>query len=82
VVGFALEAQNPRENAVRKLRAKNCDAIVLNHPGAIGAESNRVELIDQDGRTAAVWEAGKAEIARRLVAWIDANLGKEPAGRT
>ncbi|MCA8998929.1 MAG: phosphopantothenoylcysteine decarboxylase, partial [Planctomycetaceae bacterium] len=28
VVGFALEAQNPRENALQKLRRKNCDWIV------------------------------------------------------
>jgi phosphopantothenoylcysteine decarboxylase/phosphopantothenate--cysteine ligase len=74
VVGFALEARNPRENALRKLRAKACDAIVLNHPSAIGHESNRVELIDQSGDTVAVWEAGKTEIAGLLVAWIDANL--------
>ena len=75
IVGFALEAQNPRENALRKLRAKECDAIVLNHPRALGAESNRVELIDFAGLTVAAWEAGKTEIARLLVAWIDANLG-------
>jgi phosphopantothenoylcysteine decarboxylase/phosphopantothenate--cysteine ligase len=75
VVGFALEAQSPRENALRKLRAKACDAILLNHPRAIGAESNRVELIDKGGQTVAAWDAGKTEIARLLVAWIDANLG-------
>jgi phosphopantothenoylcysteine decarboxylase/phosphopantothenate--cysteine ligase len=74
VVGFALESQNPRENALRKLRAKGCDAIVLNHPGAIGAESNRVELIDKSGQTVAACDAGKAEIARLLVAWIHDNL--------
>ncbi len=74
VVGFALESQDPRENALRKLQAKSCDAIVLNHPRAIGAESNRVELIDKSGQTVAAWEAGKSEIARLLVAWIDANL--------
>ena len=76
IVGFALESQNPREHALRKLKAKHCDAIVLNHPGAIGAESNRAELIDGEGRTAAVWEAAKTEIARSLIAWIDANLAK------
>ena len=46
VVGFALEAQNPRENALQKLRRKNCDWIVLNAPSAIGALTNEVELID------------------------------------
>lgn len=74
VVGFALESQNARENALRKLRAKSCDAIVLNHPSAIGAESNRVELIDGAGQTVAAWETGKDEIARLLTEWIDENL--------
>jgi phosphopantothenoylcysteine decarboxylase / phosphopantothenate---cysteine ligase len=76
IVGFALESQNPRENAFRKLNAKGCDAIVLNHPSAIGAESNRVELIDRTGTTVATWTSGKIEIARNLITWIDAHLGR------
>lgn len=75
IVGFALESVNGRENALRKLGAKNCDAIVLNDPQAIGAESNRVELIDRRGRTAATWTGGKAEIGRSLIAWIEAEFG-------
>ncbi len=74
IVGFALESQSPRENALRKLHAKGCDAIVLNHPSAIGTESSGVELIDSRGATVASWTAGKIDIARRLIAWIDANL--------
>jgi phosphopantothenoylcysteine decarboxylase/phosphopantothenate--cysteine ligase len=74
IVGFALEAQNARENALRKLEAKGCDAIVLNHPQAIGSDASRVELIDRTGATIATWEAAKTEIARSLIAWIDANL--------
>jgi len=74
VVGFALESQDPHENALRKLKAKGCDAIALNHPDAIGSDSNRVELIDQSGRTAAAWHADKAEIARLLIAWIESHL--------
>jgi phosphopantothenoylcysteine decarboxylase/phosphopantothenate--cysteine ligase len=74
IVGFALESENARENAVRKLRAKHCDAIVLNHPQAIGSDSSRVEVIDQTGATVAAWQASKAEIARELIAWIAANL--------
>jgi phosphopantothenoylcysteine decarboxylase/phosphopantothenate--cysteine ligase len=70
-VGFALEAQNSRENALRKLRSKSCNAIVLNRPDAIGAESNSVEVIDETGSTAATWSGAKADIARRLVAWIE-----------
>ncbi len=77
VIGFALESQNPRENALRKLRAKNCDAIVLNHPSAIGAQSNRVDLIDSTGQTVAAWDGSKAEIAGLLIAWIDENFEPE-----
>ncbi|MBS0266764.1 MAG: phosphopantothenoylcysteine decarboxylase [Planctomycetes bacterium] len=70
VLGFALESQNARANAVRKLASKHCDAIVLNSPQAIGSESNRVEVIDSRGETAAVWETSKPEIARLLIDWI------------
>lgn len=74
VVGFALESQNPRESALRKLKAKGCNAIVLNHPRVIGSESGRVELIDDQGMTGGIWEGGKSEIARGIIAWIDRHL--------
>lgn len=74
VVGFALEAINPRENALQKLRAKNCDWIVLNAPTAIGSETNSVELLDPAGGTVAAWSGTKAEVARSLVAWLDERL--------
>lgn len=76
VLGFALEAQNPRENALRKLRAKNCDAIALNHPSAIGSDNNTVELIDEAGQTAATFSGAKRDVARSLIAWIDAQIGQ------
>ena len=78
LVGFALESHNQRQNALRKLHAKRCDAIVLNHPATIGSDSNRIELIDGSGLVVAVWEAGKAEIARELIAWIELKLAKKP----
>lgn len=79
VVGFALESQNARVNALRKLKTKHCDAIVLNHPQAIGSESNDVELIGRDGETAAHWSGDKREIANSLIAWIEVNLGSHAA---
>lgn len=70
VVGFALEAANARENALQKLRAKNCDWIVLNAPSAIGAETNSVELIDPAGAVVESWSGSKSDVARHLVEWI------------
>lgn len=74
VVGFALESQQARENALRKLKHKNCDAIVLNAPSAIGSERNSVELIDKSGQTVATWASGKTGIAQSLIAWIETNI--------
>ncbi len=74
VVGFALEAENARENALQKLRAKNCDVVVLNSPQAIGADTNDVQLLGAAGETLAHWQGLKAEIATELVGWIGQNL--------
>ena len=70
VLGFALEAQNPRENALQKLRRKNCNWIVLNSPEAIGSEENSVELISASGETVANWSGPKSRIATSLVEWL------------
>ena len=74
VIGFALEAENPRERALQKLRAKNCDYVVVNSPAAIGSESNEVELIDRSGQPLCTWSGSKQEVARALIDWIDANV--------
>ncbi|MCA9040287.1 MAG: phosphopantothenoylcysteine decarboxylase [Planctomycetaceae bacterium] len=74
VVGFALESQNARENALQKLRAKNCNWIVLNNPTAIGSLDNQVELIDDTGHPIMKWAGSKQKIATDLIAWLVANL--------
>ncbi len=70
IVGFALEAQNERENALQKLRRKNCDWIVLNRPEAIAAEVNSVELLDRQGEVVAHWSGTKSDVSRNLVHWL------------
>ena len=71
VVGFALEAANPRENALQKLRAKQCDRVVLNGPASIGGDGTTAELIAPDGGVEVRWEGTKAAVAGELVGWID-----------
>jgi phosphopantothenoylcysteine decarboxylase/phosphopantothenate--cysteine ligase len=73
VMGFALEARNPHENALQKLRRKNCDWILLNAPSAIGSQDNSVELLDSDGSTLAQWTGSKGDVARAVVRWIREN---------
>ena len=70
VMGFALEAQNPRENALQKLRRKNCDWILLNAPSAIGSGSNAVELLGAAGETLATWSGTKPAVAASIIGWL------------
>lgn len=45
VIGFALEDHNEAANAEAKLKRKNCDAIILNGLGNIGAETGSVRIL-------------------------------------
>jgi phosphopantothenoylcysteine decarboxylase/phosphopantothenate--cysteine ligase len=75
LIGFALESQDARTNALRKMRVKNCDAIVLNHVSAINADDNEIELLTSDGLIRGLWQGTKRELGRRLIEWITARFG-------
>ncbi len=74
VVGFALESQDPRNNAMRKLRMKNCDCIVLNDTSAIGSLTNTVEVLSPNAETIAVFKGTKEEVADRLLGLIELSI--------
>lgn len=75
IVGFALESEEfAHVNALRKLKEKNCDAIVLNRPTAIGAVSNTVEVIDARGISVASFSGSKRDVADDLWKWIAKSL--------
>jgi phosphopantothenoylcysteine decarboxylase / phosphopantothenate---cysteine ligase len=71
VVGFAAETHDLEINAQKKLRAKNCDAIVANDVSgtATGMESdeNEVTIFLRNGETKKIARASKKNIARELV---------------
>ena len=77
VMGFALESQDPRKNAMRKLRMKSCDCIVLNDTSAISADTNQVEVINPDAETVAQFAGTKDDVARELIAWVESNVGRQ-----
>jgi phosphopantothenoylcysteine decarboxylase/phosphopantothenate--cysteine ligase len=77
IVGFALETENERANAHKKMLAKNFDLIVLNslnHPGAgFGHDTNQVAIIDRSGGVKEYNLKSKKEVARDIVnAIVDA----------
>ena len=71
IVGFALESE-PHDgagldHALEKLRHKQCDLLVLNHPASIGADETTVTLIGTDGATLARITASKHTIANEIL---------------
>lgn len=76
IVGFALESQDPRNNAMRKLRMKNCNCIVLNDTSAIGSMTNLVEVLSPEAETIALFRGSKQEVAERLIGLIESSIAK------
>lgn len=77
VVGFALESQDPRNNAMRKLRMKNCDCIVLNDTSAISSMENQVEILSPDAETIAEFRGLKTSIAEQLIEFIGLHISTD-----
>lgn len=86
VVGFAAETNNVEENAMKKLRAKNCDMIVANDVSRAesGMESdlNEVEIFFRDGERKKIPCASKKFVARKLVKIISNTREKSLTKKT
>lgn len=71
LIGFALETEHEKENALRKLERKNLDAIVLNSlrdKGAgFGTDTNLVTILSSDGTTTALPLQSKALISEEIL---------------
>jgi phosphopantothenoylcysteine decarboxylase / phosphopantothenate---cysteine ligase len=70
-VGFALETDDARASALRKLEAKRLDMIVLNEANAPGAgfevETNRVLILDRGGSATELPLLPKYEVAEAIL---------------
>jgi phosphopantothenoylcysteine decarboxylase/phosphopantothenate--cysteine ligase len=71
LVGFALETDHEKEEAIRKLRTKNPDFIVMNSLQDVGAgfehDSNKATLFFQDGREQSFELQSKKSLAKHIV---------------
>jgi len=76
IIGFALETDHPRENALAKMRRKRLDFVVLNSPKVIGAERGTVEILGRDGSAVRLRDRSKAAIASRIVAIAEAHADR------
>ncbi|MEN3039271.1 MAG: bifunctional phosphopantothenoylcysteine decarboxylase/phosphopantothenate--cysteine ligase CoaBC [Candidatus Kryptonium sp.] len=70
LVGFALETDNAIENAMRKLKEKNLDLIVLNTLGegsGFGYDTNIVTIISKDGEIESLPKMTKYEVGQKIL---------------
>jgi phosphopantothenoylcysteine decarboxylase/phosphopantothenate--cysteine ligase len=78
LMGFALETNDERENAVKKLRSKQLDWIVLNslrdQGAGFGHDTNKITVIDKGEQTHEFALKTKEEVAQDLVNLIAQTL--------
>jgi phosphopantothenoylcysteine decarboxylase/phosphopantothenate--cysteine ligase len=78
LVGFALETDNEKENAIQKLQNKKLDLIVLNSmkmPGAgFKTATNQIIIITKDGREMVGSLKGKDEVAHDIIQFVTQEL--------
>lgn len=78
LVGFAAETDNWVANARKKLKSKNLDLILVNNvrePGAgFGSDTNRVTVLNGQGKTVRLPRRTKLQIARWLIGKIERDL--------
>lgn len=71
LVGFALETNNEKENAIKKLQSKNADMIVLNSLNDAGAgfghDTNKITIFDKTGKEYPFEIKSKKEVASDIV---------------
>jgi phosphopantothenoylcysteine decarboxylase/phosphopantothenate--cysteine ligase len=71
LIGFALETNNEKENALQKLQSKNADMIILNSLQDAGAgfghDTNKITIFDKTGKTYPFDLKSKKEVAKDIV---------------
>lgn len=74
VVGFALETENEKENAIKKLQRKDLDLIILNSTKDSGAtfgfDTNKISIIEKDLTITDFDLKEKSEVAKDIVSAI------------
>jgi phosphopantothenoylcysteine decarboxylase / phosphopantothenate---cysteine ligase len=78
LVGFALETQNEKSNAINKLERKNLDMIVLNslndEGAGFGSDTNKITIIERSGAEHVYDLKPKKQVAKDIVDVLSVKL--------
>lgn len=67
LIGFAVEDKNAQDNARRKLKKKNLDAIVLNSPASFASDTADFQILLPDGQSQQLPTTNKSNLAAILI---------------
>lgn len=70
LLGFALETNDEKHNALEKLKTKNADFIVLNSlsdGAAFGSDFNKITIYSKDGKEMTFSSKLKSEVAKDII---------------
>jgi phosphopantothenoylcysteine decarboxylase/phosphopantothenate--cysteine ligase len=71
LVGFALETNNEKDNALHKLKTKNADLIVLNslndEGAGFGHDTNKITIFEKGGKEIEYDRKPKQQVAKDIV---------------
>lgn len=71
LVGFALETNNEKENALKKLSEKNADFIVLNslndEGAGFGIDTNKITIFDRNKKEFTFSSKNKKQVAEDII---------------
>ena len=74
IIGFALETENGTEEALKKLKNKNLDFIILNYANEEGAgfdvNTNHVYIFSKDGQKKELKLNRKDRIAKSIIEYV------------
>ena len=74
IVAFALETSNGKKNALKKLKDKGADIIVLNHPSedgcGIDSNYNKVSILSSDNKSYEINKNRKDRVAKQILEFV------------
>lgn len=75
LIGFAVETENVKNNALKKMREKNLDLIVVNNPkdlnSTFATDTNKVIILNKKGEETKLPLMSKSEVAKNIFDLID-----------
>ncbi len=77
IVGFALETTDEESNAIKKIKEKNFDYIVLNslndRGAGFGHDTNKVAILSRDGEKRSFALKSKSDVAKDIIDMVFGN---------